>query len=213
MLRFSFIFFLLITCGGYKSLSQIRAKAISYKVEIDLEVFAPQYVEESDSETTICRFEVDAYYTNEELKTMARIIERPGDFDVTIRQRYYQLKSSDEYNVDFVQSSILVKKSQVVKPKPTGNTKVILGYKCAEYVFTDHRGIRMSVWVTDKLQRNICPSGNYSLKGTALEVAASNGVHYVATDFAEGELDSTFFDLPANFQTETVDLAGSAKGK
>jgi hypothetical protein len=213
MLRFSFVFFLLITCGSYKSLCQIRAKAISYKVEIDLEVFAPHYVEESDSETTICRFEVDTYYTNEEVKTIARIIERPGDFDVTIRQRYYQLKSNDEYNIDFVQSSILLKKSQTVKPKPTGNTKVILGYKCAEHVFTDHRGIRMSVWVTDKLPRNICPSGNYSLKGTALEVAASNGVHYVATDFAEGELDSTFFDLPTNFQTETVDLAVSAKGK
>jgi GLPGLI family protein len=213
MSRFYFALILLLTSYGFKSFGQIKAKAISYKVDIDLEVFAPGYAEESDSETNICRFEVDTYYTDEVLKTVARIIERPGDFDLTIRQRYYLLKSKDEFNIDYVQSSVLLKRNQTVKSKPTGNTKTILGYKCAEHVFTDHRGIRMSVWVTDKLPRNICPSGNYSLKGTALEVTASNGVHYVATDFAEGQLDTTFFDLPTNFQTETLDLAGSAKGK
>jgi hypothetical protein len=198
---------------GYQSSCQIKAKAISYQVEIDLELFAPQYLEETDSETTTCRFEVDAYYTDEQVKTISRIIERPADFDVTLRQRYYFIKSKEEYNIDYIQQSILFKKNQTIKAKSTGRTKTVLGYKCAEYLLTDHRDIQLSVWVTDKLPRNICPSGNYSLKGTALEVVASNGVHYIATDFAEGVLDSTFFDLPSGFKTETIDLGEPAKGK
>jgi hypothetical protein len=203
------IFFFLITSPTV--FGQIKAKAISYRVEIDLSIFAPDYIENSEADTVRCIFEVDAYYTAEKMRTNARLIRRPSDYEVTIRQRAYNINSKDEYNIDPNNNYVLVKKNQEVKTRATGKQKTILGYACKEYTFTDHRNIQFSVWVTDKLPKNICPAGNFSLKGTALEVTISNGLHYTATDFGEGELNNSFFDIPQNFQQEVLDLAAADK--
>jgi hypothetical protein len=191
--------------------AQIKAKAISYKVVIDLSAFAPNYIEDAAADTVKCIFEVDAYYTAEKMRTRVRTVRRPKDYELGIRQRYYLIDSKDEYNIDPNNNYILLKKNQEVKLKGTGKQKNILGYNCKEYTFTDHRNIQFSVWVTDKLQKNICPTGNYSLKGTALQIDTSNGLHYIATDLAEGELNADFFDIPQNFQKEELDLAAADK--
>jgi hypothetical protein len=201
-------FFLLLS---FSVSAQVKAKAISYHVEIDLKVFAPGYAEESQADSVPCVFEVDTYYTSEKLRTRPRTIRRPPDYDLTIRQRMYDIASKDEYNIDPVNNYLLIKKNQVVKTKATGKQKNILGYNCKEYTFTDHRNVGITAWVTDKLQKNICPVGNYSLKGTALEIITSNGLHYTATDFAEGEVPASFFDMPKNLQEEVIDLSAPVK--
>jgi hypothetical protein len=191
--------------------AQTKAKAISYRVEIDLKIFAPGYAEESQADSVPCIFEVDTYYTPEKLRTRPRTIRRPPDYELTIRQRLYDIASKDEYNIDPINNYLLIKRNQVVKTKATGKQKSILGYNCKEYTFTDHRNVGFNVWVTDKLPKNICPVGNFSLKGTALEVITSNGLHYTATDFAEGEVPASFFDVPKGLQEEVVDLATAGK--
>lgn len=186
---------------------QDKAKAISYAVEIDLTRFNPEAAEDLDE--PICTYEVDAYFTDQKIKTMVRNMKRP--VEITIRQRQYDAGTKDEYNIDHDNKFILVKKDQDFKPAQTKNKKTILGYECREYTFTDYRGIQFSVWVTDKLAKNVCPVGNFSLKGTALEVTASNGIHYLATDFAEGQLDPGFFQLPAGYEQEIIMPPASTK--
>jgi GLPGLI family protein len=191
--------------------AQIEAKAISYNLTVDLTKFAGSDAEELAQKT--CTFEVDAYYTSDKLKTMVRVISRPADYEMGIRQRLYDLKSKDEYNIDHDSKYMIIKKDQNFKLTPTGNQKTILGYPCKEFTLTDYRKVGITVWVTDKLQANVCPAGNYSLKGTALEVVMSNGLHYVATDFAEGILDANFFDLPKLYQEEVVPAPTAQKSK
>jgi GLPGLI family protein len=183
--------------------AQIQARAISYTVRVDLAQLDPSF-DESNGNQRFFDFEVDAYYTDAKLRTIVRKIGKHADNGVTIRQRLYDIASVDEYNIDPQNNYLLLKKDQVVKPKATGKQKSIMGYACKEMTFTDYRGIVITVWVTDKLPKNICPVGNYSLKGTALEINTSNGLHYTATDFAEGVLDAQFFDVPQGFQQEVV---------
>ena len=191
--------------------AQVKAKAISYNLTVDLTKFAGSFAEELAQKT--CTFEVDAYYTTDKLKTIVRVISRPADYEMGIRQRLYNLKSKDEYNIDHESKYMMLKKDQNFKLTPTGNQKTILGYPCKEFTLTDYRKVGITVWVTDKLQANVCPAGNYSLKGTALEVVMSNGLHYVATDFAEGTLEANFFDLPQLYQEEVVPAPASQKSK
>ena len=200
-----------LTVSTATAFGQIKAKAISYVVTVDLNVFAGDYAEELSQKT--CTFEVDAYYTPEKLKTMVRAISRPADYKMTIRQRLYDLKSKDEYNIDHDTKYMLIKKNQNFKLTATGKQKTILGYVCKEYNLTDYRKVNVTLWVTDKLQANVCPVGNYSIKGTALEVVLSNGLHYVATDQAEGQLDQNFFDVPKDYQQEVVPAPAVQKSK
>lgn len=183
--------------------AQIRAKAISYSLEVDLAVLDPSF-DEDDGGQRYYQFEVDAYYTPQKLRTVVRKVGKHADSGVTIRQRLYDLDSQDEYNIDSEQEYILFKKNQTVKAKATGKQKDILGFRCREIFFTDYRGVGISIWITDKLDKNICPLGNYSLKGTALEITTANGLHYVATDLAEGELRPDFFEIPQGYQQEVV---------
>jgi hypothetical protein len=201
------LLFIAVCVAPFLADAQIKGKAISYTVEIDLEIFDPNYADQSEAENTLCLFEVDAYYADNMVKTFPRAIRVPEDYDLLIAQRYYAIPSHDEYQIITKDQYMLHKTNQYVTPRKTGESKDILGYKCKEYVFADHRGVIFNVWVTDKLQKNVCPAGNFGLKGTALELFASNGIHYLATDFAEGELSSGFFDLPQGFRTETMDLA------
>jgi hypothetical protein len=190
--------------------AQPKAKAISYVVEIDLTRFNPEAAEEL--EETKCTYEVDVYYTDQHVKTMVRNIRQP--VDITLRQRQYEIASTDEYNIDHKNKFILLKKDQRFKPSSTGNKKTILGYACREYTLKDYRDVQFSVWMTEKLPKNICPAGNFSVKGTVLELTASNGLHYLATDFAEGELDPGFFQLPADYEQEvSMPPASSKKSK
>ena len=206
MLRFFSLLLLLTPLGLW---GQIRAKAISYEVQIDLDIFDPDYANQTDAENKVSLFEVDVYYTDKMVKTFSRAIDVPEDYDLLIAQRFYAIDSKDEYQIIAKDSYILHKRNQVTKLRKTGQTKKLLGYQCREYVFADHRGVQFNVWVADGIQRNLCPAGNFGLKGTALEVTASNGIHYLATDFAEGELPNGFFGLPQGFKTETIDLAAT----
>jgi GLPGLI family protein len=203
------LFLLFVSVGSF---AQIKAKAISYSLTVDLTKFAgPDATEELSQKT--CTFEVDTYYTTEKLKTQVRIISRPAEYEMGIRQRLYDLKSKDEYNIDHDSKYMMIKKDQNFKLTPTGNQKTILGYPCKEFTLVDYRKVNIRLWVTDKLQLNVCPAGNYSIKGTALEVLMSNGLHYVATDFAEGMLDTNFFDLPKNYQEEVIPAPVAQKSK
>jgi GLPGLI family protein len=204
------VFVFLFAVGSFTLHAQINAKAISYKVQVDMDMLDPAF-NEGDGAQRFFDFEVDAYYTDSRLRTIVRKIGKHGDNGLTIRQRLYDINSTDEYNIDPQTQFILLKKDQVVKPKATGKQKDILGYRCKEMTFVDYRGITMTVWVTDKLPKNICPLGNFSLKGTALEASTSNGLHYTATDLAEGVLESAFFDIPQGYQQEVVVASGAEK--
>jgi GLPGLI family protein len=211
-LRVLIAFVLVSSFSMLSCFSQIKAKAISYNLTVDLTKFAGTDAAEELSQKT-CTFEIDAYYTSDKLKTIVRIVSRPADYEMGIRQRLYDLKSKDEYNIDHDNTYMMIKKDQNFKATPTGKQKMILGYSCKEYMLTDYRKVNITVWVTDKLQFNVCPAGNYSLKGTALEVELSNGLHYVATDFAEGIVDANFFDPPKNYQEEVVPAPAIQKSK
>lgn len=195
----------MITAVG---MAQIPAKAISYQLEVDLEIFAPDYVDETESDDLTCLLEVDLYYTSKNVRTIVRPITMPSDYNLIIRQRLYETNAADEYNVDHKNKYVLLRKGQQVKLNATKRKKEILGYVCSEFSFTDYRGVDIVVWVAGKLPKNICPAGNFSLKGTALEVITSNGLHYLATDFSRGELSNGFFDVPSGYQQEVVDLNG-----
>jgi GLPGLI family protein len=203
------LFFLCCAIATH-SQAQIQAKAISYKVEVDQEQLYPTF-EENEGNPRYLQFEIDAYYTDSKVKTIVRKIGKHPEPGLTIRQRQYDINSIDEYNIDPETEYILFKKNQVVKLKGTGKQKDILGYRCKEFTFTDYRGVQITVWVTEKLPKNICPMGNYSLKGTALEILTSNGLHYTASDVAEGVLESQFFDIPQGYQQEVVEVPSAEK--
>ena len=207
----SLIFLVLLSAVAISVQGQIKAKAISYNVTVDLNLFAGEDAEELSQKT--CTFEVDAYYTPEKLKTMVRVLSRPAEYEMTIRQRLYEIKTKDEYNIDNDSKYMILKKDQNFKPAATGKQKTILGYVCKEYTLTDYRGVNITLWATDKLPVNVCPAGNYSIKGTALEVILSNGLHYVATDQAEGQLDANFFDVPKDYQQEVIPAPATQKSK
>jgi hypothetical protein len=201
---FFICFFISISIAGK---AQLSAKAISYTVEIDLTKFNPEAANGLSEKK--CTYEVDAYFTDVAMKTIVRNIKRP--VEISLRQRQYDIASRDEYNIDHENRFVLVKKDQDFKPKSTGGKKNILNYACKEYTFKDYRGVQFTVWVTDKLAKNICPAGNFSLNGTALEVTTSNGLHYMVTDFAAGQLDANFFQIPADYQQEVVMPPADAK--
>jgi GLPGLI family protein len=195
------IFFLLIALApGSIVFAQVKAKAISYQVEGDLRIFAPDAVE--NIQDPVCKFEVDAYYTGTHVKTMVRTLYVPKEFPVNLRQRFYETQTKDEYNLDHENKFMLLKKDQNFKLKSTGKKKTILGYACKEFTFQDYRKVNFSIWVTEALGTNVCPAGNFSVKGTVLELTASNGFHYTAVDFAEGVVDETFFVLPTGYTQE-----------
>lgn len=202
---------LLLLSLSLNCFGQLKAKAISYRLQADLNTLSPAYGEQYDGKTPECSFEVDCYFTDQKLKTVVRTVKSPEDFPLTIRQRLYDLSSKDEYNIDVEQRILVHKKNQQVKVTGTGNKKTVMGHECREYILTDHRGVTMNLWVAENLDKNISPVGNFGIKGTALEIVTSNGLHYVATDFANGELDAAFFDIPSGFNTEVLDLTSSKK--
>lgn len=208
MLRTQLVVLILIATS-YSLFAQVKAKAISYQLTVDVTKISPEFAQQSGIKET--SYEVDTYYSESKLKTVVRSVKVPESFQLTIRRRLYDISSKDEYNVDDSERILVHKKNQEVKIKATGKKKSILGYECKEFTLTDHRGVGMTLWVTDKLDKNICPVGNYSLKGTALEVSTSNGLRYVATDFAQGELDAAFFDVPQGYTTEVIDLSTAKK--
>lgn len=194
------------------SKGQIRAKAISYKVQIDMDKLNPDFDETTGAQRYF-DFEVDTYFSDQMVRTIVRKIGKHAESGPNLRQRLYRRNAQDQYDIDHEQQYMLVKKGQIVKPRTTGKSKEILGQKCREVVFTDYRGVKISAWVASKLEMNVCPLGNFSLNGTALEVSTSNGLHYIATDFAEGELDGTFFEVPVAYEQEVVILSGDGKSK
>jgi GLPGLI family protein len=191
--------------------AQLKAKAISYTLDIDLGKFDPHNSDQVDDPEL--KFETDVYYSDDKVRTVNRIIKRPEGYDLTLRQRLYDQLSNDEYNVEYENKSMVLKEDHAYKPKATGKKKTILNYPCKEFTVKDYMGRSITFWVTDKLGKNVCPWGNFSLKGTALEVTTSNGLHFLATDFSEGELAAGFFDIPTDFKSDKIPFASPAKGK
>lgn len=171
-------------------------------MQVDLTKFDTEAAEELNVSELL--YETDVYYTADNVRTVNRVIQRPSDYELSFRSRLYQQASTDEYNVEYDNKVLVRKEKHVYTPKSTGKTKVILNYKCREFSVVDFRGITIVFWVTDKLGKNVCPWGNFSLKGTALEVTTSNGLHFTATDVASGEVDNNFFTVPEGFQTQTI---------
>lgn len=196
-----YLIFCFVCLSFQGAIAQLKAKAISYTLDVELAKFDKDAAEQLGPK--VLRFETDVYYTADKVRTFNRPIERPPEYELTFRQRMYDQATYDEYNVGWEEQFVLLKKDHRYKPKATGKSKTILGYACKEYTLVDYQGRTISCWVTDKLGKNVCPWGNLSLKGTALEVTMSSGVHFLATDFAEGEVRSDFFDVPTNFKTET----------
>ena len=209
MIRKYFILFLFITGATYVQ-AQLKANAISYSLEVDIRKFdAANGKELADP---IIKFECDAYYTADKVRTINRQIKKIENYDLTFRQRLYDQNSQDEYNLDHDNKFMLIKEGHAYKPKATGNKKTILNYACKEYTVTDYQGRQLSFWVTDQIGKNVCPWGNFSLKGTALEVTTSFGIHFLATDVATGELDAHFFDIP-DYKSDKVPFPAARSGK
>jgi GLPGLI family protein len=205
------LFLLLILTGAIHAEAQLKAKAISYTLDVDLKKFDPHNADQVSNHEL--KFETDVYYTADKVRTVNRPIKRPEGYDLTFRQRLYDQLSKDEYNVEYENKFMVVKEGHAYKPKATGKKKTILNYPCKEYTVADYQGRTISFWVTDKLGKNVCPWGNFSLKGTALEVTTSFGLHFTATDFAEGDLDANFFAVPTDFKSDKIPFAAPAKGK
>lgn len=191
------------------ALAQLQAKAISYKLMIDLSQFDKDAYEEINEKELV--FETDAYYTDDKVRVIYRTIKTPAEYPLTFRQRLYSQFSADQYDIEFDNRYMVLKEGHVYKPKSTGRTRKILNYSCKEYTLTDYRGVAISFWVTDKLGKNVCPWGNFSLKGTALEIVASNGFTFTATDMATGELSADFFSIPTGFQVDKIPFPSPAK--
>jgi hypothetical protein len=189
-----------------EALSQVPAKAISYLVSIDLNIYDPDYTSQTDSEDLVCVAEADVYYSDKKATTIYRLISKPIDYDLIIHSKLYDINSTDEYIFNQPAKSLLLVKDQVTKPRATGRKKTIAGYTCKEYTFINYQGIGIMVWVSTKLEKNICPLGNFSLQGTALEVSTSNGWHYLATDFSGGELNTDFFEIPKDYQMGSISI-------
>ena len=204
-------FIFLFCCTAISSYAQLPAKAISYTLKVDLKKFDAEGADElTDTELL---YETDLYYTADKVRTVTRVIKRPVDYELTFRQRLYDQNSTDEYNIEYQNRMLVLKEKHVYKPKSTGKTKKILNYTCKEYSVVDFRGNNVTLWVTDKLGKNVCPWGNFSLKGTALEIITSNGLHYQATDFASGEVAADFFTVPEGFQTQKIPFSEVKKAK
>lgn len=189
--------------------SLIKAKAIFYQVEIDIRKFDP--VNGKQLADAIIKVETDAYYTDTQVRTFNRKVKGVEDYDLTLRQRLYDQLSTNEYNVDHDNKFMVLKEAHVYKPKATGKKKAILGYECKEYTVTDYQGRQLSFWVTDKLGKNVSPWGNFQIKGTALEITSSFGVHFLAAEFAEGNVDGRFFDVPSDYQMDKIPFPTKAK--
>jgi len=202
---------LFILPGYFQAQAQLKAKAISYTLDVDLGKFDPHNAEEVDD--PILKYETDVYYTETKVRTINRVIRRPDGYELSFRQRLYDQLSDDEYNIEFDEKFMVIKEDHAYKPKATGNKKTILNYPCKEYTVKDFQGRTVNLWVTDKLGKNVCPWGNFSIKGTALEVTTSFGLHFMATDFAEGEVDTNFFAIPTDFKADKIPFTAPAKGK
>lgn len=200
-MQFFFILFVAVLITLPVS-AQVKAKAIAYAVEIDLQEFDPVFYELTDSEDLTVNLEVDAYYTSTHVKTVVRTLSKPLDYEVEFHSLYYETKSQTQYVIDHQNKVVRLIKQQVVQPRPTGRKKKILGYSCKEYIFTDSAGTRLRAYVTKKIRENIFPLGNFSLEGAVLEAITSNGLYFLATDFSEGVLAADFFDLPQEYTVE-----------
>lgn len=205
--RFLLIF--ILTALSQVAFAQVQAKAISYKLTVDLTRFDKDAAAELNEKVLL--FESDVYYTEDKVRSIYRVVKTPDDYQLSFRQRLYNQLSVDQYDIEYDNKYMVMKEGHAYKPKSTGKTKKILNYVCKEYTLTDFRGIAISFWVTDKLGKNVCPWGNFSLKGTALEIVASNGVTFTATDFASGELAANFFDVPTDFQVDKIPFPKPAK--
>src|SRR5688500_13796585 len=110
MKHFVFYFFCLV--APVMGNAQVKAKAISYTVKVDLSMLDPSF-SDADGVHRYFDFEVDAYYTDTKLKTMVRKVGKHPENGVNLRQRLYDIASTDEYNFDPENQYILLKKEQV----------------------------------------------------------------------------------------------------
>jgi hypothetical protein len=198
------IFFSFGCCFCFTASAQHKAKAIAYTLTIDMETFDPVYYEMTEADEVTLSLEVDAYYNDLKLRTVARVITKPVDYQFTLPELFYDLRSTDEHLIDHEKRLIITKKGLARAPKLTGRKKNILGFKCREYRVWIDDNLQALVYVASKLKRNICPFGNLSLNGTMLEMITSNGLYYKAIDFSEGELALDFFELPADYQNGNI---------
>jgi len=188
--------------------AQIKANAISYTLEADIAKLWNGEAEEG----TVSLYEVDTYYSADKVRTVVRNIK--NEVGLTIMERLYNQASKDEYNINHSEQHTFLKKDQDFKPKATGKQKTILGFSCKEYTVKNYANITFSIWVTDKLGKNVCPAGNFSIKGTALEIIGSNGLHFTAVDAGgSGVLDNNFFTPPAAYQEEVINPPAPEKKK
>lgn len=203
MLR-NFFWFIIAAFAFGSASGQIKAKAIAYAVEVDLQAFDPVYYELTDSEDPVVTLEVDVYYTNKHAKAIVRTLSKPIDYDHQFHSRYSDLTSQNRYSIDHENRLLLLTKPEAVHPTATGRSKKILGYRCKEYFFKSAAGTGLQVCVTKKIRENICPLGNFLLEGAVLEAITSNGLYYKATDFSEGVLAADFFELPESYKVIPV---------
>ncbi|WP_133259579.1 hypothetical protein [Pseudochryseolinea flava] len=203
----------IIVCVAWVNVAQsqslVKASAIHYQVEIDIRKFDPANGKALPD--PIIKFETDAYYSDSHVRTFNRRVKSVEDYDLTLRQRLYDQASTSEYNVDHEAKFMVLKEAHVYKPKSTGKKKTILNYACKEYTVTDFQGRQLSFWVTDKLGKNVSPWGNFQIEGTALEITSSFGVHFIAAEFATGEVDGHFFDVPSDYQIDKIPFPTKAK--
>src|SRR5262245_3017542 len=120
---------------GLNLQAQIRANAISYTLEADMAKLWGGEVEEG----TVEKYEVDAYYSADKVRTIVRNVK--NDVGLTIMERLYDQTSRDEYNINHSEHHIILKKDQAFAPKATGKQKTILGYTCKEYTFKNYANI------------------------------------------------------------------------
>jgi hypothetical protein len=187
--------------------AQTKAKAIAYTLTVDLDIFDPVYYEMTESEDVTLVLEVDTYFTNSKLKTVIHPITEPIDYNFPGLPLQYDLKGSGYYLIDNEKKITVQKSSNPMSQRATRRKKMIAGFKCKEYFFETTDGIRMLVYISEKLANNISPMANFPIKGTALEIITSNGLHYEAVDFSQGEVASDFFDLPPDYQLDSLPLA------
>jgi len=194
-----FIVIILTVVCTSTAVAQLKARAISYSLDIYLDIYDPEYYEETESEDVVCHFELDAYYTGDKVKTVVRKLSVPIDYDIDFMSVLYDRHTNNQYHINHTSKSVYPTKGQPLTPTATRNRKEILGHKCREYYFLDPEGISASFWVAEKLEKNICPTGNFLIKGTVLEMLTSDGMHFKATDIGMGELAADFFELPPGY--------------
>lgn len=191
----------------------IPAKAIAYKVVLDLEQADPVYYSLTDSDTTEVYSEVDLYYTDDRAQTVTRVLSKPGDFDGHHFEVFYGTKTHREALIYHARRSVVADDEKIVLVEKLRAKKKILGYKCRAFLVVDDNDLRMLAFVTTKLGKNICPRGNFMLPGTVLELISSDGFHYEATALSAGELPADFFVLPTDYQIETISPTTEGKSR